>query len=321
MREAAIVFNPIAGSGRGDAVSARAESQLREAGWRVRRIPTRERGGAATIASEIAREIDLLVVAGGDGSLREAIEGLGEERRRVEIGLLPIGNANVVARELEIPLEPEGALRVLLEGSSQAMDLAIARSPELGTRLFLAMVGIGWDARTVHLLDGLRHTRLGRIWYRLWADSAYVLTGLLAALQLRPPGLQLRADGRGLAPRYRALQLCNLRTYGKGMAMAPDAHPASALLHYQARKRAFLPLIAWQLIAAQLGRRAPRFISDYGSATRLAVSSDQAFQAQIDGDYWGRIDQLEVEILPAAVRIITPTPATAQASRTPPALQ
>jgi diacylglycerol kinase family enzyme len=259
--------------------------------------------------------VDLLVVAGGDGSLREAIEGLGAERGRVEVGLLPLGNANVVARELEIPLEPEGALRVLQEGSSRPMDLAMARSPALGSRLFLAMVGIGWDASTVRLLDGIRRSRLGRIWYRVWADSAYVVAGLLAALDLRPPKLRLRLGDRELPSRYRALLLCNLRSYGKGMAMTPDARPASGLIHYQARRRGALPFLAWQLIAAQLGRRVPPCVSDYGAAARVSVTGDRIFEAQIDGDYWGRADQLEVEILPAAVRIIAPSSAGRAESR------
>ncbi|MBW2274755.1 MAG: hypothetical protein JRG96_15920 [Deltaproteobacteria bacterium] len=306
MGEAVVIFNPVAGRGLGDALSARAETQLRAAGWRVRRIPTREHDGAEPLAREVAHEVDLLVVAGGDGSLREAIEGLGEERRRVEVGLLPLGNANVVARELEIPLEPEGSLRVLGEMRSRSMDLARARSPELGSRLVLAMVGIGWDAATVRLLDGIRHSRPGRVWYRLWADSAYVIAGLIAALWPRPPSLRLRADGSWLAPRFRGLQLCNLRTYGKGMSMAPDAHPASALIHYQARKRAALPFLAWHLIAAQLGRKVPTCISDYGAAKAAAVTSAEAFPAQIDGDYWGCARELEVEILPGALRIIAP---------------
>jgi undecaprenyl-diphosphatase len=308
MGEAAIVFNPVAGRGLGDAISARAEGQLAAAGWRVRRSPTRDRGGAATLARELAREVDLLVVAGGDGSLREAITGLGEERRRVEVGLIPLGNANVVARELGIPLDPDGALHVLEEQISRPMDLALARSPELGSRLFLAMVGIGWDADTVRLLDGIRRSRLGRIWYRLWADSAYGVAGLIAALQPHPPRLRLAADGERLAPCFRGLHLCNLRTYGKGMTMAPAAHPTSALIHYQARKRAAPPFLAWHLIAAQLGREVPACVSDYGAARRLAVTGAGAFPVQLDGDHWGSARELEVEILPAAVRIVAPSP-------------
>jgi diacylglycerol kinase family enzyme len=90
------------------------------------------------------------------------------------------------------------------------------------------------------------------------------------------------------------------------MAMAPSAHPDSGLVHYQARKRWALPFLAWHLICAQLQREVPRFISDYGAANRVAVEGDQPFPVQIDGDYWGQVRGLEVEILPAAARIIAP---------------
>ena len=175
LRRAVVVYNPVAGSRQGSAVAADAEARLQANGWEVGSVPTTARGGAAEIAREVAGDVELLVVAGGDGSLREAIDGLGERRDSTLVGVVPIGNANIVARELGIPLDPGAAIRLLGEGQALAVDLGWVcfNGESTGTpsrskgeaELFLAVVGIGWDAETVMYLDRLRRSRWGRPWY------------------------------------------------------------------------------------------------------------------------------------------------------------
>ena len=313
MTRAVVVYNRLAGAGRGEDVAERAERALRDAGFEVERIPTRDRRGAAPVAREVAGRVDLLVVVGGDGSLREAVEGLGAERSRVTLGLLPLGNANVVAHELGIPLDPRAAVSVLLDGAPVEMDAAKVRAEAFET-WFLAVVGLGWDAITVGIIDRIRRSRLGRIWYRLWADSVYAAAGLLAALRPGLRRIRLHVDGVAQETAYCAAYFCNLRTYGKGMAMAPDAHATSGLIHYQARKRWSLPFLAWHLWAALRGRRSPRFLSDYGCATRIEVRADVPVPVEIDGDYCGSMRSLELRVEPRAVRILAPRPILTKAA-------
>lgn len=301
MSRAAVVYNPLAGSGQGALIAAQAEQHLSSHGIVVECVATRDRSGATEIVRRVAADIDLLVVAGGDGSLRESIVGLGEERRRVKIGLLPMGNSNVVARELGIPLDPVRAVQLLTEGAPCAVDLGSVNS-----ELFLAMVGIGWDALAVRYLDIMRHTRLGRLWYRAWADSLYFVVGSAAFLRIRPPHLRLTVDGGTLESTFPAALLCNLRTYAKHWAMAPDAHCQSGQLHYQARKRSLLPFMIWHLGAAALGEKSPAFISDYGAGSKLVVEAEKPLPVQVDGDFRGYLTRIELEIHPSAIEILTP---------------
>jgi diacylglycerol kinase (ATP) len=305
MRRAAVVFNPVAGSGDGREVAAAAQARLLADGWSVEAIPTRDRDGATAIARELRHEVDLLVVVGGDGSLREVLEGLGEARAQVNVALVPIGNANVAAQELGIPVDPDQAIDLMADGEPTCIDIARMHSEE-SSELVLAMVGIGWDAITVGYVDRVRHSRLGSVCYRLCADAVYVACGLAAALHLRPPPFRVVEDGRPLPRGYRAAHICNFRAYGKGMSMAPAARHDSGRLHYQLRKRSWLPALLWHLVAAQLRREAPVFISDYGRGRRIEIVSSEALPLQIDGDFKGRFSRFSVEVEPRAARIIAP---------------
>lgn len=301
MRRAAILYNPVAGGGQALAMTERAHKALVADGWTVECVATQRAGGAEPLARERAASVDMLVIAGGDGSIREAITGLGEASQRVPVAILPCGNANVVARELGIPLHAEGAVALLL--SAPAMRIDVGR---IGSEIFLAMVGIGWDARTVRGASRLRRTRLGGWWYQMWADSAYIVAGLVALFVWRPGRFRIRADGTTVGGAYCGAQIANLRCYGKGWAMVPDAHPASGRLHFQARKRSGPFFIVWQLIAAMLGWRTPRFISDHGDGSRIVVEAERAFSVQVDGDDRGSFERLEIGIEPAAALIVAP---------------
>ena len=301
MKRAAILYNPTAGSGRALAMSDKARSILTSQGWSVEQVATRRPGDAEALSRNRAAAIDLLVVAGGDGTLREAMAGLGPESRRVPVAFLPCGNANVVARELGIPCRSEDALEVLRSGTPTPIDLG-----RVDSELFLAMVGVGWDARTVRYLGRLRRTRLGARWYRLWADSAYLVAGFAAVFTWPPGRVRLQVDDRATGRGYCAVHIANFRCYGKGWTMVPAAHRASGRLHYQARKRAGPLFILWQFLAAVLRRRTSSFLSDHGDGTRIVVHAERPFAVQVDGDERSPVTRLEIEIEPGTASILAP---------------
>jgi diacylglycerol kinase family enzyme len=192
---------------------------------------------------------------------------------------------------------------LLASEAVETIDLGTVLQPDAEEpEVFLAMVGIGWDAIVVHYIDRMRHTRLGRIIYRTWADGIYILCGLLATLHIRPHRFRVHAEGALQPDAYRGAHFCNLRYYGKGMSMAPDAHHSSGLLHWQLRRASLLPALVWHLVAAQLRRKTPAFISDYGEANSASIESDRPVPIQIDGDFRGWVTGLHVAVLPRAAR-------------------
>src|SRR6185312_7997435 len=104
-----------------------------------------------------AREIDAascdaIVAAGGDGTINEVANGLlaaiASGRRAPPLGIVPMGTANVLARELDILGSPHKIVRMLLEGRVVPIRLGRADS-SAGTRHFIMMAGIGFDAHVV----------------------------------------------------------------------------------------------------------------------------------------------------------------------------
>lgn len=312
MNRAVVVFNPISGSGRSEPLALVIEAKLRQAGWTVECLPTFDQRGATPVVERVANRIDFLVVVGGDGTLREAVAGLGSATTSVKIGIVPSGHANVVARELGIPLDLRAAVEVLVTGVPIRVDLGLANR-----ETFLAMVGVGFDALAVSWVSRLRHTRFGRVWYRWFADSLYAVAGLLAMCDWKLPMVRLRVDGRSVGDRYSAALVCNFRTYSKGWSMAPAAHFQSGDLQYQLRKSHNPLFLIWHLLAAVFRCRSPAFISDYGGGSVVEVSCERPFPVEIDGDYRGTMKQLTLSLEPGALQVVVPKAAPLTAATAP----
>jgi YegS/Rv2252/BmrU family lipid kinase len=165
-----LISNPTAGR--------KSRSRLREAvrhletrGVLVDLVETRRRGDAEELARAAAvGRPDAVVAAGGDGTIHEVVNGLAYSS--VPLGILPLGTANVFARELGLPSDPVRAAQAVLAGRPRTVHLGRA-----GSRYFLVMAGVGFDAQVIYDLDlGLK---------RLLGKLAYLSTGL--KVLLAPP--------------------------------------------------------------------------------------------------------------------------------------
>jgi len=138
-------------------------------------------GDARRLAAEAVREnFDTIVAAGGDGTLNEVLNGIGDVPNgfeRVRLGLLPLGTVNVFAKELGIPLKTELAWQTVRKGKETLIDLPAVEFASNGTlerRYFAQMAGAGLDARAIELVSWQLKKKLGPL--------AYVAAGLKALL-------------------------------------------------------------------------------------------------------------------------------------------
>lgn len=299
--DCALVYNPVAGRGRAGLLASETRRGLEAGGWRVREGRSEHAGHVRELAAALGRDVGVVVVVGGDGTLREAAEGILKLAARPALGFVPLGNANVMARELGLPFDVPAAVDVLLAREERTLDVLDANG-----HTSLAMVGIGYDARVVRMVDAAR-TRpwLGK-WYRAHADSLYAASGAAALFEWDPPRFDVRADGNRLDGRYCAAVLANVETYGKGWAVTPGADPCDGLVDFQARKRCLAPFGALALVASSLHARVPRWLADYGRASKLELSAERPFLWQIDGDPMEPTQRLVVRARSGAVRILAP---------------
>ncbi len=207
-----VIYNPAAGQRRSIRLW-RVLDILSANGIRVRLEQTLYAGHATELAREAARETGRLVVAaGGDGTIAEVANGLAGSAAR--LGVIPLGTANVLARELNLPLAPHAVAAALAFGRTRALWPGIARGagPD---RVFVQMLGVGLDAQVVHRLPtGLK---------RALGPSAYVLQTLRELTRYSYAPIRLNIDGR--AAEAGSVIVSKGTLYAGQYLLAPNARP------------------------------------------------------------------------------------------------
>ncbi|MBF6723614.1 diacylglycerol kinase family lipid kinase, partial [Acinetobacter baumannii] len=176
-----VIFNPAAGGGREKRLR-RFVRALEKGGARVRLYYTRTPADATRYLQALENQGDCVVAAGGDGTTNDVINGL---RPGVALGLFPVGTANVLAREVNLPRRPEALARIVLEG--RTMPVTPAR---LNGRRFMMMCGIGYDAWVVDQVNLALKRRLGKL--------AYVLAMVRQVCRYGKVHYRVTVDGRPL---------------------------------------------------------------------------------------------------------------------------
>jgi YegS/Rv2252/BmrU family lipid kinase len=153
-----------------------------------------------------------VIVAGGDGTINEAIQGLAGSNTRLAI--IPRGTANVLARELNLPLDDEQATAVAARGNARRIHLGLAIEETTGTkRLFVLMAGVGLDASVVRGVRPRLKKRIGK--------GAFWISGLSHLADWKPRPFTLEIDGRSYPGTFAAIG--NAARYGGDLAITPGA--------------------------------------------------------------------------------------------------
>src|SRR3712207_4061188 len=142
--EAVIIGNPHSGSAGDEGYLERFAEILRAGGLEVEVLNTERPDHATELAAAAGDR--LVIAAGGDGTVNEVVNGLD---KGATLGILPLGTANVLARELGLPLKPQDACERILSGTGSLMDIGVATDGEGTERRFACMAGIGFDANVV----------------------------------------------------------------------------------------------------------------------------------------------------------------------------
>jgi YegS/Rv2252/BmrU family lipid kinase len=208
-----IIFNPAAGRRRA-ALLWRVLDVLAANGVRLDLQETRCRGHAERLARDAVQAgASMVVAAGGDGTIAEVANGiLGSG---AQLGVIPLGTANVLAHELALPFAPRAVAAALAFGRTRMLWPGIARGAS-ESRLFVQMIGVGFDAHVVHALPLPLKRIMGR--------GAYVVQSLREVVRYGYPPIHLRLDEQ--ETQAASVIVSKGRLYGGRYLLAPDARPA-----------------------------------------------------------------------------------------------
>ncbi|MCH2557308.1 MAG: diacylglycerol kinase family lipid kinase [Alcanivorax sp.] len=280
-----VIFNPTAGGGRARRLRHFVRA-LEQGGARVRLYHTRAPGDATRYLNALESQGECVVAAGGDGTTNDVINGL---KPGVALALFPIGTANVLARELNLPRKPEEAARVVLEGRTLNITPAL-----LNGRRFLVMAGVGYDAWVVDQVDLIAKRRIGKL--------AYAVSMLRQVFRYGEVRYRVTVDGRPLDC-FSAV-ISNGRYYGGSFILSRQANLSRRsvqVLLFQRPGRLFL----LRCLAALLFGRMERVDGVASlSAERVTVTAPGLEPVQTDGDPAGFLPaEIELEAEPVAVRV------------------
>jgi len=293
-----VIFNPAAGQRRAQTLW-RVLDVLASSGVRLSIVETRHAGHARTLAESATRDgEDLVVTAGGDGTIAEVAAGITAGMagctHTPAMGVIPIGTANVLARELKLPFAPRAVASALAFGRTRRLWPGIARGPE-GERLFVQMLGVGLDAQVVHHLPlGLK---------RFAGRLAYVAQTLREMPRYCYAGIRAEIDGRKVEAA--SIIVCKGTLYAGPFTLAPDAQPGEpgftvALFGARGPMGALMYGAALPL---NLLPYAPGLILQRAKSIKILGSGASRVMAQADGDPAGNTP-LEITDSVAPLRIV-----------------
>ena len=215
---ARVICNPSSGGGAYDPDVLRAEFDGYELDW----VQTEGPGDAG----EAAREWPdgLLIVAGGDGTINDAVNGLGKAGfpHGVTLGILPAGTGNDLAATLCIPDDPDEAEDVIRQGRVRTLDVARVRSEGVEERFFINVATGGLGAEISDANEGELKKR--------WGKLSYLRASLEVAKDFDVKELDLYLDGELHRTRAVNVVVGNCRYAGGGWLAAPRANPEDGLL-------------------------------------------------------------------------------------------
>jgi len=181
--------------------------------------PTTGPGDARRLGAEAVREnFELVVAAGGDGTVNEVLNGLGDVPDgfdRARLGVLPLGTVNVFAREIRLPKHIPEVWKILQRGNEKRIDVPMVEFTAKGNaerRYLIQLAGAGLDARAIELVSWKHKKQVGPL--------AYVIAGL-KALREKKPCITVRADGQEFSGEL--VLVGNGRLYGGSFAVFPEA--------------------------------------------------------------------------------------------------
>ena len=300
-KRAAVIYNPAKVT---DWVTFRrhVEWELKTRGWERALFleTTPDDAGQAMIERAVAERVDLVLGAGGDGTIRVICSGLAHTD--IPFGLIPAGTGNLLARNVGIPLDESAALDVAFGGADKAIDLVALTVDDETSQHFAVMAGIGIDAVIMEGTNSDLKKAVG--------SAAYFVS---AAQHANHPALHARIqvdDAEPLQRRAHVIVIGNVGFLQANIPLIPDAKPDDGLLDVlvaSPRSAADWVRVTTRVL---LRRRRGDAQLDRLTGRRVSITVQAQEPYQMDGDTAGECRTMVAEVRPGALLIRVPRAAS-----------
>lgn len=267
--------------------------------------------GKLATSEAIAEGVQLVIAAGGDGTVRAVIEGLAAHGAHVDLGIIPMGTGNLLARNLSIPLDDiSAALQHAIHGDPQTIDVGqVVLTAKTGPQkhIFAVMAGFGLDAHMMTETDDDLKDKVG------WAAYVESLGRAVSSSDLVKAHLTFDADQQ-VEDHIHTFMVGNCGTIQGGIQVLPDADPTDGQL--DALSLSADGVAGWldtfrnmiwdngvrRLLAKEKRTQDSEHVN-YRRLTTVQIRLQQPRAFEVDGDVIGDATDATVKVLEGAIRV------------------
>ncbi|HOT91178.1 MAG TPA: diacylglycerol kinase family lipid kinase [Anaerolineae bacterium] len=307
-----LIYNPTAGPWDMTRTLKRLAEYLHTSGWQTELVQTQQPGDATRYARQAAQDdMDIVLVAGGDGTINEVVNGLAGTA--TTLGIVPVGTGNILAHQLRMPilsltapLYVRDVGEALCGGRVQRVDVGITNE-----RYFVCWAGLGLDAEiTVHIEPRPRYAKRLR-------TLSYIIAGFAVASEFRGVRSRIVIEGRTFRTRALMALASNIQLYAAFFNIAPHARMDDGLLDIFVFKGLGFSYILRHLLHLFSGtyRHDPKVM--HALARTMQVQTVPPVAVHLDGDPFGDTPAT-IGIEPGKLRLLIPPQAPANLFSKPP---
>ncbi len=275
MKRARVIYNPTAGRESFKKHLPDVLNILENAGYETSCYATTGAGDASAEADRaVESRFDLVVAAGGDGTINEVVNGMAEKEYRPKLGVIPVGTTNDFARALQIPRDITAAAEIIARGDTIPVDIG-----RMDDKYFINIAGGGRLTELTYDVPSKLKTMLGQL--------AYYLKGIEMLPSLKATNVRIEYDGKLFEGQVMLFLVALTNSVGGFEKLSPNSSINDGMFSLLILKDTNL---ADFIRIASLAIRGEH-INDpdvlYTKANRIKVTSDEKVQLNLDGEYGG----------------------------------
>ena len=292
--EALVIINPVAGLMNLKKIKRAITEHFEQAGWTIHIYLTEKDTELGSLAKiYIDKGVDLIVAAGGDGTVASVAAGM--VNSTVPLGIVPSGTWNAIARQLNLPNNTGKALKLMTEKHRvRYLDLM-----SIGDSIHAMNLGVGFSARIIKSSSRNIKRKLGNFaYYSSWAKHVF---------GLKLTRYMIEADGQKFHGRALEIMVANYGVVGMNALESPlEIHPDDGkadVLIFKPQTILDLPAMFWQALVRKQ-KLAPKFQQLHASCS-IKIETTPPMDIQADGELIGKTP-VSVTVLPRCVGVIVP---------------
>jgi diacylglycerol kinase (ATP) len=277
-----LIYNPTAGPWDMTRTLKRLAEHMQKSGWEMELVQTAQPGDATEYArGAVETGVKIVLVAGGDGTINEAANGL--VGTSTALGIVPVGTGNILAHQLHMPLLSLAAPlyvrdvgEALRESRIQRVDAGV-----INERYFVCWAGLGFDAEVAAYMEP--RPRIAKQLRTL----PYIIAGFTVAAEFRGVRSRIIIEGRTFRTRALMVLASNIQLYAAFFTVAPRARMDDGLLDIFVFKGLGYSYIVRHLLHVFSGRHEHDPSVMHALARTMSVQTTPTVAVQLDGDPYG----------------------------------